>query len=195
MVLPGTVFLPHNLLPLHIFEPRYRKMLELCLEGDRIFGVCQRNSDSFTEEPYPVGGVGFVRACVQNDDGTSNLLLQGVSRVRFHDFIQTEPYYIGVPTVIETSGEEDSDNSALAEKLVEDISLIRQTGTVVPNEIENFLQEIKEPEVLADIVAGTFLQSSETKQEILETSNVNQRLKLVDEALRLEFPILESDGE
>src|SRR5437764_13933508 len=94
MPLPGAVLFPHALLPLYIFEPRYRAMLQHALKQDRMFCVAlikpprsdwRRPSDFFA-----VASVGLVRACVERGDGTSNLILQGLQRVRFTGFEQAE---------------------------------------------------------------------------------------------------------
>src|SRR3954466_14495694 len=75
MPLPGALLFPHALLPLYIFEPRYRDMLEHAMNHHRIFSVA-------LYKPYPtewespayffhVTGVGLIRACVERGDGTS----------------------------------------------------------------------------------------------------------------------------
>src|SRR2546422_6295726 len=90
MPLPGAVLFPHALLPLYIFEPRYRQMLKHALTHHRMFCVAlikphcaewQSAADFFH-----TAGVGLIRACVEREDGTSNLILQGLERVRFTGF-------------------------------------------------------------------------------------------------------------
>ena len=96
MTLSQTVLFPQAMMPLFIFEPRYREMLSTVLEGDRIFAVAaldERDEDAeVLETPYSIAGVGVVRACKQNPDGTSNLILQGLARVKFENFVCEEPY-------------------------------------------------------------------------------------------------------
>ena len=96
MTLSQTVLFPQAMMPLFIFEPRYREMLSTVLEGDRIFAVAaldERDEDAeVLETPYSIAGVGVVRACKQNPDGTSNLLLQGLARVELENFVCEEPY-------------------------------------------------------------------------------------------------------
>jgi hypothetical protein len=86
MPLPGALLFPRALLPLYIFEPRYRAMLEYALKHHRMFSVALikpvhadwQSPDDFFE----IAGVGLIRACVGRGDGTSNLILQGLERVR-----------------------------------------------------------------------------------------------------------------
>src|SRR6185436_8204059 len=92
MILSGACLFPQALLPLFIFEPRYRRMLEATLNGHRMFVVAMARPDVSRESPLPVAGLGLVRASVQNDDGTSNLVLQGLTRVRLGKVTRYKPY-------------------------------------------------------------------------------------------------------
>ena len=96
MPLPGALLFPHALLPLHIFEPRYQEMLELALSEHRMFCVAlvkpQRAQWKSTGDFFHIAGVGLIRACVGRGDGTSNLILQGLRRVRFSAFEQSAPF-------------------------------------------------------------------------------------------------------
>jgi Lon protease-like protein len=80
MPLPGAVLFPHALLPLYIFEPRYREMLDRALQNHRMFCVTLVKpscTDWFAAEDFfHVASVGLIRACVGRGDGTSNLILQ-----------------------------------------------------------------------------------------------------------------------
>src|SRR5438046_3183984 len=92
MPLPNALLFPHALLPLYIFEPRYRDMLEHALGQHRMFSVAllkpKRSEWQSPDDFFHVAGVGLIRACVGRPDGTSNLILQGLERVRFTAFEQ-----------------------------------------------------------------------------------------------------------
>jgi Lon protease-like protein len=97
MTLPNLAFFPQALLPLHIFEPRYRRMLTDVLETNRIFAVACLDTGAAaaslsSEPPHRVACIGLVRACQKNDNGTSNLLLQGLCRVSIEAIVSEEPY-------------------------------------------------------------------------------------------------------
>src|SRR5687767_7811165 len=68
MVLSNALLFPHVLLPLHIFEQRYRAMLEWALEHDRVFCIALRRPDAVetgaSSDFYHVAGLGLIRACV-----------------------------------------------------------------------------------------------------------------------------------
>ncbi len=94
MVLPGGALFPHQRTPLNLFEPRYRTMLADALAGNRMFAIGMAK-DGAGEEPAnfeAFGGIGLVRACVQQEDGTSQLVLQGLCRVRFYGEVDERPY-------------------------------------------------------------------------------------------------------
>ena len=85
MPLPGAVLFPHALLPLYVFEPRYRKMLEHALQRHRMFCVTLIKPSCpdwrAPEDFFHLATAGLIRACVGRGDGTSNLILQGLQRV------------------------------------------------------------------------------------------------------------------
>src|SRR5207249_12338995 len=87
MPLPGAVLFPHALLPLYIFEPRYRKMLEHALHQPRMFCVTLVKPSCpdrhAPEDFFHLATAGLIRACVGRSDRTSNLVLHGLERVQF----------------------------------------------------------------------------------------------------------------
>src|SRR5688572_31727694 len=82
MTLPSATLFPQALLPIYIFEPRYRKMLADSLKSHRMFTVAMQKPGQHREAPCPVAGLGLIRVSVDHPDGTSHLILQGLTRVR-----------------------------------------------------------------------------------------------------------------
>lgn len=85
--LPGALLLPRGHLPLHIFEPRYRKMTEAALSGERMIGMVQpRDPDAETIGDdgliYGTGCAGRIISFTEIDDGRYMLTLRGVCRFR-----------------------------------------------------------------------------------------------------------------
>lgn len=95
--LTGVMLLPGTVLPLHIFEPRYRAMIEDVLDGDRIFGMIQPfapQSDNRGPQPgaenvapdlYKVGCAGYIEKWEKLEDGRFFVQLKGVNRFRFDE--------------------------------------------------------------------------------------------------------------
>lgn len=188
MILRKTVLFPHNLLPLCIFESRYREMLEECLEGHRMFAVALDQREDGESFPASIAGVGLVRACVRNADGTSNLVLQGLYRVKFTHFTQTDPIYIGVPELMSSDLKESAEIRSLSGKLVKTVTRIHRNSKDREECIEKFLRDIEDAEMLADVVAGSFVRGIKSRQDILETVCLRDRLELIARCLRSEYP-------
>src|SRR5919198_1512193 len=92
MTLPSATLFPQALLPLYIFEPRYRQMLADSLKTNRMFSVAMQKPGKNRESPCPVAGLGLIRVSVGHADGTSHLILQGLTRVELHKTVQYKPY-------------------------------------------------------------------------------------------------------
>jgi len=185
MTLPNAILFPQALLPLYIFEPRYRKMLKECLESQRMFAVALPHTTTSTKlVPNRIAGVGLIRACVDKPDGSSNLILQGVSRVRFTDFVQEKPFYVGRIEVLNTEESDALEVEALSVKVLEMIGTMHNAGQIQAEGILKFLRDITDYDALADIVTYSFIDNLLSKQDILETLNLRQRLQKVIVALR-----------
>src|SRR5207237_7015101 len=94
MILPNATLFPQALLPLYIFEPRYRQMLAEALDSNRMFAVAMQKPGSKRETPSPVAGLGLIRVSVGHKDGTSHLILQGLARVELEEAVRYKPYRI-----------------------------------------------------------------------------------------------------
>lgn len=189
MTLPNAVLFPHVLLPLHIFEARYRRMLADSLSGNRMFAVALLRKgwedQGGDPPPYSVATVGVIRACVGNNNGTSNLVLQGVTRVRLCSFVQLEPYRVAaietLPSVGMTKPASRAPLVAAINRLVKARSKL---GLEIPESVRHSLMEVKDPELLMDLAGYTFLKDEHDKQRILETLDVRARQKLLIQSLR-----------
>src|SRR2546426_7141181 len=95
--LPGAVLLPHALVPLHIFEPRYRKMTQDCDAGLRVLALANIADDrAAAERPprvLPAIGIGVLTRVDRLPDGRFNIVLRGVQRAVIERELPTaEPY-------------------------------------------------------------------------------------------------------
>lgn len=181
MLLPQTVLFPHQLLPLHIFEPRYRKMLQEALEGSRMFAVVLDSETSST--PSRVGGIGLIRTCVRQADGTSNLILQGIARVRLDHVLKNRPFLIASPEPIndpeESTPQSLATQESLVAKILEYIEKVDAPMTPALEEMNDFLKYLEDPHAFVDLVAGSFVKTPTTQQIILQTPRITDRLRLL----------------
>jgi uncharacterized protein len=188
MALPNAVLFPHSLLPLHIFEPRYRKMLAYSLDGERMFlvGLLRRGAEEAEKvtDLHPVAGVGLIRACVGHDNGTANLVLQGLARARVLDWTQESPFRIARIELVDSKVPHVIKADALSAKVKELCLRIEQLGVLLPGNLLEQLQHIDDHEVLADVVAAAFINETPQRQQLLEAQDVNERLRLLIQLLR-----------
>src|SRR5438105_11269719 len=94
MTLPSATLFPQALLPLYIFEPRYRQMLADTLKSERMFSIAMQKPGRTRESPCQVAGLGLIRVSVDHQDGTSHLILQGLTRVELRQTVQYKPYRV-----------------------------------------------------------------------------------------------------
>src|SRR3954462_8200594 len=94
MTLPNATLFPQALLPLYIFEPRYRQMLADALHSHRMFAVAMQKPGNTRETPSPVAGLGLIRVSVTQKDDTSHLILQGIARVELDQTVRYKPYRV-----------------------------------------------------------------------------------------------------
>ena len=181
MVLPEATLFPNALLPLHIFEPRYRAMLAWALEHHRMFCVALLKpgvqADDSNDAFHHTAGLGLVRACVQRGDGTSDLVLQGLARVRFTGFLEEKPFRIAELRELRSRAAPELQGEALAAKLIELCLELRVDAKVLPEQLEQQLAKMNNPEMLGDVIAHTFLRDSRKRQELLEELEVGDRLR------------------
>jgi len=188
MPLPGATLLPNALLPLFIFEPRYRMMLAEALRTDRVFCVAQSlpGVEEVREDRdiEAVAGLGLVRACVGHPDGTSHLILQGMTRVRIHEFVRRKPYRVARVEALPSRLGEAAVEEELRLQLVAVCGRIRESGVRLPPVIERTLEAPIALDTLADLVAGSFVLDPVVRQRLLEETEVAARTRLLLAALR-----------
>lgn len=183
MVLPGITLFPNALLPLYIFEPRYRAMLEEALGAGRMLAmVMPRDEEGL--EVNDIAGAGLVRACVRNDDKTSNLILQGVSRIRLTGWEQMEPYRIARIEPLASAEGTAKNLAAQVTQLHALCARFKEQGIELPAQFEAYLNQITDIGVITDLVASTLVADPAVRQELLEELEVSKRLSRLLKGLR-----------
>lgn len=195
MILPNATLFPQALLPLYIFETRYRRMLADALDTTRMFCVAMRQPGSSREIPLPVAGLGLIRVCVGHKDGTSHLILQGIARVELEETVRRRPYRIQrvYPLATPPCNTEAADAllARVRELIRERFSLglpfpfmtnsppdsAHHAPPVSAKEVINYLDSIPNPEQAADLVSCAVLPVAEERQAILEALDVETRLR------------------
>jgi Lon protease-like protein len=176
MILPWVSLFPGAMLPLKIFEERYREMLRESLAGNRMFAIAHSTGDD--ADCDPIGGLGVIRACVHNDDGTSNLVLQGLARVEFRD-MQLEPYPLGRIAILADPTDSSPKLESLRKKITEtfESSLLKKLG--IPEGFMGHLNSIQNHGAFTDLVASTVIENPQTRRLLLEELDVTSRMELL----------------
>jgi len=194
MTLPNAILFPQALLPLYIFEPRYRRMLVDSLDTDRMFSVSMQKPGRTRETPSPVAGLGLIRVSVGHHDGTSHLVLQGIARVELAETVRYKPYRVQRIRALESPPCNDVVVDALLAKVRELLEERMKLGLAFsplmsktkplepapdfsPKDIMQYLDKLTDPEQVADLVSCTVLSAPAERQTILETVHLESRFK------------------
>jgi Lon protease-like protein len=186
MTLPNATLFPQALMRLHIFEPRYRQMLEQVLHSRRMFVIAMRKPGSAREMPFTVAGLGLIRFCIQQADGTSNLILEGLTRVELIRTVRRAPFRVSRIRALTTPNRDSVTIDALMAKIRDLVTeRIEQEWPPMDDglkkapvqEIVACLETLNDPDRIADLVSWSLLRGAAERQTILETIEVEARLK------------------
>lgn len=193
MTLGNCVFLPQQLMPLRIFEPRYRKMLKETLAGSRMFAISQLDEESLSpdndEPPCPFTCVGRIVGHVELEDGTSHIILEGLRRAKVIKVKRKSPYpqLEIAPVVDEVSVDLVSSTRDIARVLALAENIVADLGDDAAPMMQRLRGLANQPGALADAAAGHLISDSSVRRELLECLSQDQRIKAVaDELSRLD---------
>jgi len=182
--LHGVVLLPGTLLPLHIFEPRYRAMVADALGGDRRIGMAMIKPGwelaGPTPEVYPVGGAGRIVESEELADGRYNIVLEGEFRYRVLQESSPAPYRVADVEELASIPFQSAEKAARAS--VEIRLLFREIAASM--EMPPFPDEDMEPERLASEVALRLRYDPPELQTLLETDSIPSRFEALSTRMR-----------
>lgn len=199
MTLPSATLFPQALLPLYIFEPRYRRMLKDALASNRMFSVAMQKPGRTREIPCAVAGLGLIRVSVDHDDGTSHLILQGITRVELVETVQTRPYRVQRIRPLLAPVVDSVVIDALIAKVHDLVSQRMEAGPFPApfpmgkpgdakkksggpaafsvKDVLAYLENLPGPGQVADLVSCALLPDAIERQTILATVDLETRLK------------------
>ena len=183
-----VVLFPGTPLPLHIFEPRYRRMLADCLVADRRFGITPLKDEHGGPEPGTVGCVAEVRVNQELPDGRSNIVVLGGSRFVVSRLVEESlPYLVALVQTFDDDPATDpslEDTSTLRQLFIEYFAGLRQLNDAEPE--EPTLAE--EARLLSFQVAGSLECDLGVKQRLLAERSTERRVQALIQLL----PVLSS---
>lgn len=188
--LPNAVHFPNTLLPLHVFEPRYRQLVRAAMAGPRRIAVALLApgwEPQYYGAPnvHPVMGLGEIINHQELPDGRSNILLRGLARVRLLDEHQTGEEYRTVRARVEES------EPGRRDELQRHLATVRQLFADVVTRVAHmdlkdahvlFERDI-DPAFVLDAIASATPAPPERKQALLDELNVERRALLLADLL------------
>ena len=199
VALRETVIFPEMIVPLQVGREKSVKALDAAVGGDSLIAlVTQRQAErediDSPDELYEVGTLAKIAQVVQAQDGTVRAIVQGQQRLRLIGFESTKGHISAEVEVLDDAAPEDLEVEALVQTVQGQIEQYVQSGAPVPPEAAVAARNITEPGLLADMVAYSPDMTTEQRQELLETLDVVERLKLVSTFLARQVEILELKG-
>jgi len=189
MTLRGTVLFPKAMMPLRIFEERYKQMLSDVLNDHRMFAIVGEREnvseeEAVTEPPFGMATVGLIRVSKKNDDQTSFVLLQGLQRVKIREIVREEPYRMFRIQPFHTLVEPDQ--PVCRKEIIEQMEKNKALGGEVSDDILEYLRPMDDDIAFVDLVAFTLCKHVLRKQALLEVQRLGQRARMLLDDLKKE---------
>lgn len=184
----SVVLFPGVPLPLHIFEPRYRQMLDDIRAGNSLFGLSYLDASTSEHESPPVGSVGCVAKVTDAQafsDGRSNILTVGVIRYHIEEYVDRgDPYLVVRVSYFEDDNEDSEAVQKSSREVAETFTRIARAVRAINDErasLPNIADT--EPQRLSFLVAAAMEVDTDVKQELLELRSTSERLRRLRDIL------------
>ncbi len=195
-VLPlrNTVAFPYSVLPIVVGSPHSLKLSQDALQGNRLL-MLVTSRDPEMEKPGPddvhqIGVLAMIQRAVTGQNGTMQLLVQTLERVRVVEWIDTDPYLQARIELAPENEEEDTDAEALSRNL---ISVSREIIALMPNvpdEVVGALEQLETNQALVYTIATNSRLDIEKRMEILQQDSINEKMRILLAALTEEKEVL-----
>jgi ATP-dependent Lon protease len=194
--LKETVVFPQSMSPLAIGQERSVRLIDDVVAGERLLAPVTTR-DASVEAPgfddlYEVGTVAIVHKLIKVPDGTLRILVQGLDRVRLDHRIDTDPYLLAEFSALPDVVVETPELEALIRNVQGLFGRIISLAPYLPEELELAAANVDDPSALAHLVASTLRSiKTEERQDLLETLDVEERLRKVSGILSRELEVFE----
>ena len=198
--LPDVVLLPGGLLPLHIFEPRYRAMTRDCLDGSRVMAIARLDAvhedDEARPAVYPSVGLGRIIASDELADGRYLIVLRGIARARIErELPQTRPYRLVRASLVGDAEVCPVRARTLHGQLVAMCDRLALTLDRGGEELRALAHQADGPGACADAVAAALIMDPRERQLLLESVDPLERLeRTANHVGRLVCQLMPCDG-
>jgi ATP-dependent Lon protease len=195
-VLPlrGAVVFPLAVVPLAVGQPRSVRLVDDVMRGNRLVAlVAQRTEtpEAPPDEIHRVGTVGVIHQFARLGDGTLQLAVQGLERIRILDFVKTEPYLVARVDAHPDGPATGTETEALRRAVVDLFVRLVNLSAEMPDEMAAAVQNLTDPRQVAYLVASVAPLSQALRQEILELDPLDAKLRRLVEPLQREIAVRE----
>ncbi len=199
VALRDTVIFPEMIVPLQVGRDRSVKALDRAVRASQpVALVTQRSSEQdeigSADELYTIGTLAKIAQVIRLQDGTIRAIVQGQRRIRLLDLVQTDPHLEARVEVIEDKAEKTLEIEALMASIHGQIEQYVNSGASVPPEVAVAARNIIDGGLLADMTAYSPEMTTEQRQELLETIDIADRLRLASAFLAKQIEVLELKG-
>jgi ATP-dependent Lon protease len=194
--LKETVVFPQSMAPLAIGQERSIRLIDDVAGGDRLLALLtSRDPDADSPgfgDVYDVGTIALVHKLLRVPDGTLRILVQGIERVSLDNPVDSEPYLLGEFSALPDIVVETPELEALTRNVQGLFSQIIGLAPYLPEELQLAAANVDDPSALAHLVASTLRTiKTDERQGLLETLDVEERLRKVSAILSRELEVFE----
>jgi ATP-dependent Lon protease len=178
--LPNLVLFPHIVVPLHIFEERYKMMINGCIDSGEVFGLVLLRKGTDEEKEDTIHRVGVTARIVEVerlDEGRINILVEGEKRFRIFRFTQQKPFWKGSVDFVEDR--EPPSAESLYEQVAELYRSVASLSASLSGSQETDLALPDSAIDLSFMVSYVLDIESEEKQKLLEMDSTGERLRML----------------
>ncbi|MCK4224553.1 MAG: endopeptidase La [candidate division Zixibacteria bacterium] len=191
----GTVVFPYLIVPLVVTEQKYARLIDESLMEGKIIGIFSQKSTEVehpsTEDIYQVGTAASILKMLRFPDGSVRFLVQGLSRVKIKNFVQTDPYPLARIEVIEEKVDRNVEVEALIRNVLDLLKKVVDLAPYLSEELQVSAINTEDPSRLADLIASNLNINVAQKQQLLETFDTKERLRKVLSQINREVEVLE----
>jgi ATP-dependent Lon protease len=193
--LKDTVVFPESVTPLAIGQERSVKLVEDVVSGDRVLALLTvKNPDA--EQPgwddlYEVGTAAVIHKMIKVPDGTLRILVQGMQRIRLDRTVQDDPYLMGEFVELPDELPDKPEVQALTRNVQSLFGRVIGLVPYLPEELQLAAANVDDPSALCNLVASTLRLKTEEKQQLLELTDVEARLREISAILNRELEVFE----
>jgi ATP-dependent Lon protease len=193
--LRDVVVYPHMVIPLFVGREKSIRALDKAMGSNKqILLVAQKSAaddDPGLEDIYTIGTLANILQLLKLPDGTIKVLVEGASRAKVREFVETDNYFTATADLVESTVSDDRELDVLVRSAINQFDQYIKLNKKVPPEIVSSLSGIDEPSRLADTIAAHMTVKIDQKQRILELISINERLEHIISLMEAEIDLLQ----